>query len=290
MSRGLDHVVHAVRDLDAAADMYRRLGFTVGARNAHPWGTHNRIVQFSGFFIELLTVAEPEKIPPPEPHVFSFGAFQREFLARGEGFSGLVLESGGAAQDAEGFRAAGIGAFDPFHFEREARSPDGSRVTVGFSLAFAADPKAPDISFFTCEQHHPENFWNPQFQRHANTASEIAGAVLVAKNPTDHHIFLSVFVGERDLQVSSGGMTVRTPRGAIQVRNPAGFSNDYGIEPPDVSRGARLAAIRLRVGDGAMLRELLGRGGIEAAEQAGGLIVGPVRGAVLIFEPGGSRR
>ena len=267
-------MVHAVRDLDAAADMYRRLGFTVGARNAHPWGTHNRIVQFSGFFIELLTVAEPEKIPPPEPHV----RMQK------------VLESGGAAQDAEGFRAAGIGAFDPFHFEREARSPDGSRVTVGFSLAFAADPKAPDISFFTCEQHHPENFWNPQFQRHANTASEIAGAVLVAKNPTDHHIFLSVFVGERDLQVSSGGMTVRTPRGAIQVRNPAGFSNDYGIEPPDVSRGARLAAIRLRVGDGAMLRELLGRGGIEAAEQAGGLIVGPVRGAVLIFEPGGSRR
>src|SRR6266545_7584937 len=81
MSRGLDHVVHAVRDLDAAADAYRRLGFTVGARNAHPWGTHNRIVQLPGFFIELLTVAEPEKIPPAEPGGFSFGAFQHEFLA-----------------------------------------------------------------------------------------------------------------------------------------------------------------------------------------------------------------
>src|ERR1700694_4092624 len=56
MSRGLDHIVHAVADLDAAAALYRRLGFTVGARNVHAWGTHNHIVQLPGFFIELLAV------------------------------------------------------------------------------------------------------------------------------------------------------------------------------------------------------------------------------------------
>ncbi|MGP8122859.1 MAG: VOC family protein, partial [Xanthobacteraceae bacterium] len=44
MSRGLDHIVHAVRGLDAAAEFYRRAGFVVGARNRHPWGTHNHIV------------------------------------------------------------------------------------------------------------------------------------------------------------------------------------------------------------------------------------------------------
>ena len=61
MSRGLDHIVHAVRDLDAAADFYRRAGFTVGARNRHPWGTHNHVVQFPGFFIEILTVEQLRK-------------------------------------------------------------------------------------------------------------------------------------------------------------------------------------------------------------------------------------
>jgi catechol 2,3-dioxygenase-like lactoylglutathione lyase family enzyme len=35
MPHGLDHIVHAVRDLDAAAEFYCRAGFTVGARNRH---------------------------------------------------------------------------------------------------------------------------------------------------------------------------------------------------------------------------------------------------------------
>ncbi|WP_146038764.1 VOC family protein, partial [Paracoccus sp. SY] len=44
--RHIDHVVVAVRDLDGAADLYARLGFQVGPRNRHPWGTENRIIQF----------------------------------------------------------------------------------------------------------------------------------------------------------------------------------------------------------------------------------------------------
>src|SRR5215475_15719334 len=92
MSRGLDHIVHAARDLDALADLYRRAGFTVGARNRHPWGTHNHIVQLPGFFLELLTVAEPDKLVG-EAFAALFGAYNRDFIARGEGFSLLILES-----------------------------------------------------------------------------------------------------------------------------------------------------------------------------------------------------
>ena len=90
MPRGLDHVVHAVRDLDVAAEVYRRLGFTVGARNRHPWGTHNQLVQLSGFFVELLTVAEPEKLGI-DGFSALFGTFNRRFLKEQEGLSLLVL-------------------------------------------------------------------------------------------------------------------------------------------------------------------------------------------------------
>jgi len=90
--RGLDHIVHAVRDLHAEADFYQRAGFAVGAHNKHSWGTHNRIVQFPGVFIELINVGQPELIQPHSPSSFSFGAFTRDFLAREEGLSMLVLE------------------------------------------------------------------------------------------------------------------------------------------------------------------------------------------------------
>jgi hypothetical protein len=53
----------------------------------------------------------------------------------------LALESCNAAADAESFRAAGVGGFDLLRFERTGRKADGSLVTVGFSLAFAVDPR-----------------------------------------------------------------------------------------------------------------------------------------------------
>jgi hypothetical protein len=282
MSRGLDHIVHAVRDLDAAGETYRRLGFTVGARNQHPWGTHNRIVQCPGVFIELLTVGEPALIPPHAPRSFSFGAFTREFLAQHEGLSMLVLEGKGAP-DAAAFRAAGIGDFELFDFEREGRRPDGSSVKVAFSLAFARDARAPETGFFTCQHHYPENFWNPAFQQHPNTVSSVAGVVFVAENPADHHVFFKAFAGVSDLTSTSTGIAIATPRGEIQVMNPSAYRQHFGVAPPDVARGLRFAAVRFGVRDMAAARETLEA---SAAERMDRLIVGPEAAydAALVFE------
>lgn len=288
MARGLDHLVHVVRDLDAAGVFYERLGFIVGARNRHPWGTHNRIVQLPGFFIELLTVGEPERIAAPAAGAISFGAFTRDFLERGEGLAMLVLEGKDAEADAQAFRRAGIGDFAPFRFEREGRTPDGRVVKLGFSLAFAHDALAPEACFFTCQQHYPENFWNPAFQAHRNGASAIGAIVLVAENPSDHHIFLSAFSGVRDLHSTSAGVTVETPRGAIQVMDPEAFRLHYGVAAPDVSAGARLAAAKFAVRDLAALRALLAKTDIAAAEHMGRIVIGPetALGATLVFEAG----
>jgi catechol 2,3-dioxygenase-like lactoylglutathione lyase family enzyme len=289
MSRGLDHIVHAVRDLDAAADLYRRMGFTVGARNRHPpsWGTQNHIVQLPGFFVELLALADVGGVAPRGPRFFSFGAFNRDFLAHRQGLSMLVLEGHDAAADAEAFRAAGIGDFDVFDFERAAKRADGASVKVAFSLAFAEDAHAPDIGFFTCRQHHPENFWNPSFQQHPNTAAAIAGVVLVAENPSQHHIFLSAFTGERALLATSAGIAVKTPRGEIQVMGPAAYRDHFGVEPPDTARGARLAALRFAVRNIDDTIELLQEAQLAPDVHIGRVIVGPdaAMGAALAFEP-----
>jgi hypothetical protein len=285
MPRGLDHVVHAVGDLDGAAGLYRRLGFTVGARNRHSWGTHNHVVQLPGFFIELLTVAEPEKLGSDG---FSnlFGRFNQSFLSNQEGLSLLLLESDDAAADAAAFESAGIGASEVLKFEREGKRPDGAAVKLAFSLVFARDARAPAIGFAVCQQHFPENFWNPAFQQHPNTVSGVAGAVLVAENPTDHHIFLSAFTGVRDLHATSNGVSAATPRGKVKVMDPAAYRSHFRTEPPDISQGARLAALQFHVRDRGTLRAALSGGGIAFSVRMDSTIVAPqsAMGATLVFE------
>ena len=285
MPRGLDHVVHAVRDLEAAAEFYRRLGFTVGARNRHAWGTHNHLVQLPGFFVELLTVAEPEKLGS-DGFSALFGTFNRVFLKDQAGLSMLILESDDAVAEAARFRSAAIGVSDAMHFEREGKRPDGMTVKVGFSLAFARDAKAPAIGFAVCQQHFPENFWNSAFQQHPNTASGIGSAVLVAENPSDHHSFLSAYARGRELSATSSGITASTPRGDIKVMDPSAFRSHFGTEPPDVSHGARLAAMQFRVRDRAALNRVLKAGGVAVSSRMGTTIVGPETaiGATLAFD------
>ena len=216
-----------------------------------------------------------------------FGTFNRLFLKQQEGLSLLILESANAVADVADFRAAKIGVSDAMRFEREAKRPDGSTVKVGFSLAFARDPQAPQIGFAACQQHFPENFWNPAFQQHANTVSGVAGVVLVAENPSDHHIFLSAMSGVRDLHATSSGVTATTPRGDIKVMDPAAFRSHFGTAPPDVSAGARLAALRFRVRDRAALTAALAAGGITSASHMGSTVIAPehAMGASLVFEP-----
>jgi catechol 2,3-dioxygenase-like lactoylglutathione lyase family enzyme len=285
MARGLDHIVHAVRDLDAAAALYRGMGFTVGARNKHPWGTHNHIVQFPGFFVELLTLAEPDKLGNDG---FSrlFGAYTGEFLGRGEGLSLLILESPDAQADEAAFRDARISAADVMRFEREGKRPDGTPVKLAFSLAFADDVSAPDIHFATCQQHYPENFWNPAFQNHANGATGVAGVVAVAGEPERHREFMEAFSGGA-AETIEDGFAIATPRGAIEMVTPNGFTGRYGVAAPDTARGARLAAVRFTVADAGVLQNLPELAGIAGLYAGNAAVVGAddAMGAVIIFEP-----
>lgn len=285
MSRGLDHIVHAVRNLDAARDFYARLGFAVGARNRHPWGTHNHIVQLPGFFIELLTLAEPDQLGGDDMSRL-FGAFHQAFLKKHEGFSFLMLESADAAADAAQFRQAKIAASDSLRFERAGKRPDGTGIKVAFSLAFADDRLAPDCGFAVCQQHFPENLWNAAFQAHPNGVDGVKGVVLVADNPSDHHIFLSAFSGVRELHSTSNGVSAATPRGVIEIMTPAAWRSYFDSPPPDIGDGMRLAAVRLRSREPKKLREILQGAGVETHEHLGRLIVGgnQALGATLIFE------
>jgi catechol 2,3-dioxygenase-like lactoylglutathione lyase family enzyme len=285
MPHGLDHVVHAVRDLDAAADFYVRAGFLVSGRNRHPWGTHNRIVQLKNCYIEILEVAEPEKIVPHGARFFSFGAFNRDFLARREGLSMLLLNSRDASADARAFEATGIGGFDVFDFAREGKRPDGTVVKLAFSLAFALDPHSPDAGFAACQHHFPENFWNAALQVHANGANKISGVTLVASDPARHRDFLEAYTGCQH-QSDAAGVVAQTQNGDIGIMQPDAYCHLCGVSLEAAGEGMTLDAMRFEVTSIAQTEALLVRNGLAPRRRGERLIVPPdaAHGATLIFE------
>jgi hypothetical protein len=284
MIRGLDHLVLVVHDLDAAGRLYEAMGFRVGARNRHPWGTENRIVQFPGTFLELITVGGGAEIPPHVGSSFSFGAFVRDAQARGEGFAMLVLESHDAEADKAAFDAADIGGFERTSFSRLAKRPDGSTAHVAFSLAFARDALAPQAGFFVCQQHYPENFWNPAFQAHPNGATGVPGVLMVAENPAAHAEFFTAFTGQHDLVSHSGGIVVPTPRGRIEVLTGASLAFHAGLRLAE--EPARFVAFRVAVPDLAAQAARLDEAGVDVTRHEGTLVVPPAvaHGTAIIFQ------
>jgi catechol 2,3-dioxygenase-like lactoylglutathione lyase family enzyme len=246
--RGLDHVVWPVRDLDAAAALFESLGFTVTPRARHPWGTENRLVQLDGAFLELLTVGGDAAIPDAPAGTLSFGAFNRDFLARGEGGSMVVLESRDAAADRAAFESAGLKVFEPFSFGRTQELADGTTREVRFDLTFVDNPHDRMLGYFTCHNLFPENFWSKAWQSHANGVRRLEAVVMTNADPADQAEFWKAFTGRREMRATSLGITVSTPRGDIRIMTPAAFAALFGDDSAPVD-GNRLAALVLAGGD-----------------------------------------
>ena len=174
MPRRIDHLVIAVRDLDAAGRFYERLGFQVGARNRHPWGTENRLVQFRASFLELIAVGEDAAMSTPW-RAPSASALSCAIISTGAKVWPCWCSTARMRRPTRRcFAREGIGDFEPFFFERQ-RPQAGRQRNRRSRLRWLSPvhPNAPRAGFFVCQQHFPENFWNAAFQRHPNGATRI---------------------------------------------------------------------------------------------------------------------
>jgi catechol 2,3-dioxygenase-like lactoylglutathione lyase family enzyme len=245
--RRLDHLVLPARDLEAQAAFYRRLGFQVGARNVHPWGTENRLVQFDGSFLELITLPDAATPPAHGPKLFSFGRHVGDWLAEeGDGLSMLAISSEDAAGDAAWWRQAGIADFTPFHFGRKGKRPDGSETEVAFDLAYATPASMPSLCFFACQNRFPQNFWNPAFQQHDNGALGVARVVVTHPEPLEALTFLKAYAGGHPVPVD-GGLRQTFANGEVWIITPEAARRAVADDPALYGQAARFAAVIYRV-------------------------------------------
>lgn len=289
--RGIDHLVLCVRDLDAAAKVYEQLGFTLTPRASHAWGTDNRLVQVEGSFLEIIEVAHPEKLLPERDGFFNFGSFIHDYLKEREGFGMLVFETGDAEADRMEFAEAGLSNFDRFDFDRKATLPDGSQVTVGFSLSFVHRPECPDAAFFVCQQHAPEYFWKPHFQKHRNGARAIGEIVMIADNPGDLQFLFEGLQRPESVTLEDGILRAETARGWLSAMSEDVYKAWFGVnalEGVEKPGGPHLAAFRVLVDDLAETEKQLKAASVAAHWGKAGLVVpaGSLFGVTLAFVQG----
>ena len=226
----------------------------------------------NGSYLELLAVAEPAAIPAATATRFSFAAFNRDYLAAREGLSMLVLQSRDAAADRADFERHGLPVYDPFHFERTAKGPDGRERKVAFSLAYTSDARVDGAAgFFACQHHYPENFWRAEYQSHPNGADHVASAVFVTRDPADFHEFLTHFTGQHDMTSTSLGVSFAVGKGSVDVLSPVAFHAFFGEDAGPDPR--RFTAYRIAVGDIAVTRALLTGNGVPSTDLSGALVV-----------------
>ena len=223
MAGGLDHLVVVARDLDAQAELYRRLGFQVGARNRHDWGTLNHIVQFDGSFLELLTTEAGFQRPAHGAPVGLFVDTDRRLSggARRLGDDGARRVSMRRADHRSVSTRPGSVRRRPFYFARQGYRPDGEAVEVAFSLALRAGCRDTKTPAFSCASSMRRKCSGIRRFRCMKTGRQaLRGSFLPVPRRTSADIFRSLYrcCGSA---MGEGGLRFRLARGAVDVLTPA---------------------------------------------------------------------
>jgi hypothetical protein len=243
--KGINHLVLAGHDLEAMRSHYSSLGFTLTPRGQHPFGTGNSVIQLQGTYLELLAVTVAQDVPEHRAGHFSFAAFNRDYLARHEGFAMLVLDTADARADIKAWRAAGLQTYEPFDFSRTAKLADGREITVGFSLAFVSHPAAPWLGLFACQHYSPQYFEQPRYLQHANGAIAVQDVWIVGETAPDLAGFLHTVTGAKPVTHDSSATVLQTRIGAIVLAHPQAFAQAFGLSPPHPQDGPHLAAFTI---------------------------------------------
>ncbi|KQY40107.1 VOC family protein [Rhizobium sp. Root483D2] len=285
--RLLDHLVLPVIDLATARNRYEQLGFTVAADALHPFGTENACVFFADkTYLEPLGIAQREECEAAALAGNIFVARDQAYrFRRGQdGFSAIVVSTGDAIADQARFQENGISAGGMLEFSRPMTLPDGSEAVGSFRLAFAADLRAPDFFFFSCQRVQPLPSDRSALETHGNGVTGMAEVVLSEPNPTDFQYILQEVIDEREVSAHSFGMDIETRNGIkISVLNPAGMTGFFDKKTTGHSRGLCGRAIVFKVADLAVTGRLLEANAVTFIKKDNRLIVPEAPGQGVIF-------
>ena len=274
---GIDHAVVMVRDLDKAADNWKRLGFTVSPRGTHSakMGTGNYTIMLGDDYLELLGVIGETELNAPT----------RSFLARtGGGIERVAFTTTDAAAGAAHILARGYAPVGPTDFERPVTMPNGNVSAAKFTTFHWPVDEAPGgLRLFACQHKTRDTVWIPVLQAHANTAAGIERIIIVSPDPEADAQHLARMM---DAEVDPADGEFVVPSGSDRADFVVMSREQLNRQYPGVSLGGLPerggAALVLRVDDLGAAEKAIGTAGI----RTGSAIVVPpaaANGVMLAF-------
>jgi catechol 2,3-dioxygenase-like lactoylglutathione lyase family enzyme len=200
----LDHVVINVQTrLDAGADVYRNLGFTLTERGHHTLGTSNHLALFQQDYVELLGVDAGKPAPA------------WDIVANAVGIQALAFKMRDADSLYRRLTENRQPAQPPEEFSRPVRLADGT-FDAKFKVIGVDPSPVPGVGVFFCQHLTPQLVWRREWQSHDTGATGIAHFAVAVPDPAHACAALARLIAVEAPRPIAGGLEIEA--GGIGMR------------------------------------------------------------------------
>jgi Glyoxalase-like domain len=242
----LDHlVINALFDMDGAAVLMSRLGFTLTPRGYHSLGSINHLMVFEGHYLELLGLP------------LGTDVLRRDLLESPRGLNGLVFKSRDVDTSLGQLRRSGLAMLEPQSFSRPV-TIDGIEQLARFRTVRTAPDMFAAGRVYYCQHYTPELVWHHQWMSHANGCKGLSELVVVT---SAIEADASRYAKAAQAQAENRGSDVWTidlvDAFRITLMSPARYRERYGelcVEADD--RNSFFGAIVFKAADVGHIRDL----------------------------------
>ena len=264
----LDHVVINARDdMDRAADIYTRLGFTLTERGYHSLGSTNHLAMFGTDYLELIAVPKGATSGRLDLLNFPFG------------LNGLVFGSEDSAVTYGELTKVGVPVEAPVEFTRPVKYT-GGQGDARFRTVRMKNGVVPYGRVYYCHHFTRDLVWRDEWRHHANGAVAVARVLIVEADPAAGAKLYADMFGPESVRDIKGGKSVVVGNSRVDIVTEAELKVQFGDAVPDAEgRKGYMAGLTFRTLSVAKTARALA-GKITGAVQSAGRLVVPARQAV----------
>jgi len=265
----LDHVVINARDdMDRAADIYRRLGFTLTERGYHSLGSMNHLAMFGTDYLELIAVPKGATTGRMDLLNFPFG------------LNGLVFGSEDSGVTYSELTKVGVPVEPPVEFTRPVKY-SGGQGDARFRTVRMKNGVVPYGRVYYCHHFTRDLVWRDEWRHHNNGTVAVARALIVEPDPAKGAKLYADMFGAESVRDIKGGKSVVIGNSRFDIVTEGTLKTEFGDAAPDAEgRPAYMAGLTFRTVSVFKAAQALQDGKIGGVTKKDGRLIVPAREAV----------